>query len=352
MDGWDMLVAKDDLRRTQVAPSDAATRELAEGEALLEVESFALTANNVTYGALGDAFGYWKFFPAPEGWGRIPVWGFAKVVRSRASDAPEGLRLFGYWPMSSHHVARLQKTPTGVADTSPHRAELPPTYNAYTPAPGDALDDYRSLLRPLFTTGWLIDDQLSEDPSVKALVLSSASSKTAMSLAWCARRRGLKVVGLTSAGSVELLNGLGLYDEVLPYEAAGQLAAEGPTVYVDFAARADVTLAVHRALGPALVRSVIVGLTHWESADPGAPPPDVGPAPAVFFAPDQIQKRLKEWGLAAFQQRYDEALRGFVADATWLKLRHRRGVEALQALYADVLEGRVRPDEGHIVSPR
>lgn len=351
MDAWDMLVARDDLRRTQIVPSDAATRELADGDVLLEVESFALTANNVTYGALGDAFGYWKFFPAPEGWGRIPAWGFARVVRSRAPDAPEGLRLFGYWPMSSHHVAQLQMTPAGVVEISPHRAELPPTYNAYTAAPGDAMDDYRSVLRPLFTTGWLIDDQLSEDPSLKTLVLSSASSKTAMSLAWCAHRRGVRVVGLTSTGSVELLRGLGFYDQVLPYEAAAQLTAEGPAVYVDFAARADVTLAVHRALGPALVRSVIVGLTHWESANPGAPPPDVGPAPAVFFAPDQIQKRLKDWGPATFQQRYNEALSAFVADTPWLKLRRHRGREALQALYADVLEGRTRPDEGHIVSP-
>lgn len=352
MDAWDMLVAKDDLRRTQVVPSDAATRELADGEALLEVESFALTANNVTYGALGDAFGYWKFFPAPDGWGRIPAWGFAKVVRSKAPDAPVGLRLFGYWPMSSHHIAKLKATPTGVVDVSPHRAELPPTYNGYTPAEPDELDDHRSLLRPLFGTGWLIDDQLSEDASLQTLVISSASSKTAMSLAWCASRRGVKVIGLTSAASVELLDGMGLYDEVLPYEAAPQLTTEGPTAYVDFAARADVTDAVHRALGERLARSVVVGLTHWESVDRTAPPPSVGPAPVLFFAPDQIQKRLKEWGAAVFQQRYDEALRRFVADNRWLKLRHHQGPDALQTVYADVLEGRARPDEGLILRPR
>lgn len=352
MDAWDMLVARDDLRRTRIVASEAAQRDLDDGEALLAVESFALTANNVTYGALGDAFGYWKFFPAPEGWGRIPAWGFASVVRSKSPDAPEGMRLFGYWPMSTHVVARLQRSPSGVVDASAHRADLPPTYNSYTEAPGDAQDDYRSLLRPLFGTGWLIDDQLSEDPSLTALVLSSASSKTALSLAWCARRRGVKVIGLTSAASVELLRGLGLCDQVVPYEAAGDLSLAGPAAYVDFAARADVTAAVHRALGPALVRSVIVGLTHWESVDRTAPPPDVGPAPALFFAPDQIQKRLKDWGPAVFQQRYDEALGGFVADNGWLKLRHHRGAEALQALYADVLEGRVRPDEGHILRPR
>lgn len=349
MDAWDMQVARDDLRRSRIVP--APVRDLADGEARLEVESFALTANNVTYAAIGDAFGYWKFFPAPDGWGRIPAWGFARVVESRSADAPAGLRLFGYWPMSSHHVARLNATPAGMVDVSPHRAALPPTYNAYAPAPADDLDDYRSLLRPLFGTGWLIDDQLSDEPSVQRLVLSSASSKTALSLAWCARRRGVEVVGLTSAGSVALLESFGLYDRVLAYEQVAEMSNEGPAAYVDFAARADVTDAVHRRLGDRLARSVVVGLTHWERADPAAPAPEAGPAPALFFAPDQIQKRIADWGPAAFQQRYDEALGAFVADSGWLKLRHHHGPDALQALYADVLEGRARADEGHILRP-
>ena len=97
--GWDLLVDRKDLRRTTLVPADPDI-VLADGEALLAVESFALTANNITYGAVGDQVGYWKFFPAPDGLGRIPVWGFARVVRSSAADAPVGLRLFGYWPMS------------------------------------------------------------------------------------------------------------------------------------------------------------------------------------------------------------------------------------------------------------
>ena len=53
----------------------------------LRVERFGLTANNVTYGAFGDQLGYWQFFAAPEGWGRIPVWGFGEVVASRCGRA-------------------------------------------------------------------------------------------------------------------------------------------------------------------------------------------------------------------------------------------------------------------------
>ena len=46
---------------------------LADGAVRLKVESFAVTANNVTYAVIGDMFGYWNFFPAPEGWGVVPV---------------------------------------------------------------------------------------------------------------------------------------------------------------------------------------------------------------------------------------------------------------------------------------
>jgi len=349
MTGWDLLVDRGDLTRTRLAPSDPDVA-LADGEALLEVESFALTANNVTYGAVGDQIGYWRFFPAPEGWGRIPVWGFAHVVRSNAPDAPEGLRLFGYWPMSSYTVARIAKRPSGYVETSPHRAELPPTYNAYQEAgPPAEADDWRSLLRPLLMTSFLLDDQLGDAP-LKTLVLSSASSKTAMGLAFLARKRGVKVVGLTSAIHVGALKTFGLYDEVLSYDTVGALHAEGPAAYVDFAGRPTVTADVHAALRDALTISLGVGLTHWEALA-GPRPAPVGPTPVFFFAPDRIRQRMKDWGAAELESRFAAALAAFVAANPWLALRHHAGPEALQALYADLVTGRVSPDEGHIVRP-
>lgn len=348
MRGWDLLVDRGDLTKTALAETDLQA-PLAEGEALLEVESFALTANNITYGAVGDQIGYWKFFPAPAGQGRIPVWGFARVVRSDTADAPEGLRLFGYWPMSSHTVARLQKRPSGYVETSAHRAELPPTYNAYQQAQPGADDDWRSLLRPLFMTSFLLDDQLS-DTQLSTLVLSSASSKTAMGLAWLARKRGVKVIGLTSPGHADLLRGTGLYDQIVTYDDVAGLTAAGPAGYVDFAGRAAVTRDVHAALGEALVLSLGVGVTHWDALT--APRPQVpGVTPVFFFAPDRIRQRAQDWGMAELDARFQTALKAFVADNAWLKLRRHTGPEALQALYADVVAGNVQPDEGHIVSP-
>ncbi|ODT88781.1 DUF2855 family protein [Phenylobacterium sp. SCN 70-31] len=348
MRGWDLLVDRGDLTKTTLVEVDPDAA-LAPGEALLAVESFALTANNVTYGAVGDQIGYWRFFPAPAGQGRIPVWGFARVVRTHAPDAPVGLRLFGYWPMSSHTIARLERRGDGYVEISAHRAELPPTYNAYQAAPGAPDDDWRSLLRPLFMTSFLLDDQLSDAP-LKTLVLSSASSKTALGLAWLARRRGVRVVGLTSPAHIAVLERTGLYDDVVAYADVPALKADGPAAYVDFAGRAAVTRDVHTALGAALTVSLGVGLTHWDART--APRPDIpGVTPVFFFAPDRIRQRAKDWGMAGLDSRLQAVLGDFIRENAWLKLRHHAGPDALRSLYAEVVAGRVRPDEGHIVRP-
>ncbi len=62
--------------------------------------------------------GYWQFFPPlgddTEGWGVIPVWGFAEIVASNVSDLPVGDRLFGYFPPAD----QLTMTPVNIAAQS------------------------------------------------------------------------------------------------------------------------------------------------------------------------------------------------------------------------------------------
>ena len=84
----DFLVKRDDLRECRVAESEPPAVE--PGQALLRVDSFGLTANNVTYAVMGEAMSYWDFFPAEDGWGRVPMWGFAEVERSEAEGVEAG----------------------------------------------------------------------------------------------------------------------------------------------------------------------------------------------------------------------------------------------------------------------
>ena len=128
----DFLVKRDDLRECRVAGSEAPALE--PGQALLAVDSFGLTANNVTYAVMGEAMSYWDFFPAADGWGRVPMWGFAEVERSEADGVEAGTRVYGYLPPSSHLVVTpVSVEASGFVDGSPHRAALPSAYHRYLP---------------------------------------------------------------------------------------------------------------------------------------------------------------------------------------------------------------------------
>ena len=73
-------VVKQDLAQSRVAPLQAIDAYLlADGEAMIKVDRFGLTANNITYGVAGDMIGYWQFFPAEANWG-----GFLSGVQGRS----------------------------------------------------------------------------------------------------------------------------------------------------------------------------------------------------------------------------------------------------------------------------
>ena len=98
----DFLVRRDDLRSSRIAA--AAPLALQAGQALLRVDTFGLTANNITYAVFGEAMSYWNFFPAEDGWGRVPMWGFAEVEQSEAAGVEPGTRMYGYLPPSSQLI--------------------------------------------------------------------------------------------------------------------------------------------------------------------------------------------------------------------------------------------------------
>lgn len=122
------------------------------------------------------------------------------------------------------------------------------------------------MLRPLFFTGFLIDDFLADSQSFGArqLLLSSASSKTAFGTAFClSLRRGQpgtpRVMGLTSSANLAFAQSLGVYDEVRLYDSIAALDPAVPTVYVDFAGGAALRHSVHAHFGDALRFSSSIG---------------------------------------------------------------------------------------------
>jgi Protein of unknown function (DUF2855) len=307
----------------------------------------------------GETMSYWDFFPAQEGWGRVPVWGFAEVEQSQAQGVDPGARLYGYLPPSSHLVV----TPThaderGFVDESPHRAALPSAYQRYEvtdadPFYGARTEEIQMLLRPLFFTSFLIDDQLADEGLTARgpIVISSASSKTAVAAAFLlAQREGVELVGLTSPRSAEFVDGLGIYGRSVTYDAIDSLE-RGAATFVDIAGDSAVRLAVHSHYGDQLVHSMAVGVTHWEESQ-GADESELpGPPPTFFFAPDRVLKRSKDWGGDDLNRRAADAWHPFCEwTGGWLEVVHGQGFEAVQNAYLEVLEGRVEPTCAHVLS--
>lgn len=359
---YDFLVKKDDLRVSQYRPiPDPDSVELGPSGVLLQVDRFGVTANNVTYAVFGDMMGYWDFFPAPNGWGRIPVWGFATVKRSNHPGVSAGERVYGYLPMSSYFVVEAgDVTKAGFTDVSAHRSERDAFYNLYLRTGADpgydpAHEAEQMLLRPLFFTGFLIDDFLAENDffGARAVVVSSASSKTSIGLAHQLYQRGkstCEVIGLTSARNRAFVSRLASHHSVVAYDEIGTLDPATPTVLVDMAGDGDVTLRIHHHYGDALRYHCQVGGTHWEQADLGAALP--GPQPELFWAPGRLAKRMADWGPDGFHARTGEAWKRFLAAVGgWMKEERGAGREAVQRVYLDTLEGRADPARGYVLAP-
>jgi hypothetical protein len=359
MTSTDFVVARNDLQHCKMIEThlpDAAA--LPDDALLLKVTRFALTANNITYAVLGDELKYWQLFPAPKDFGNIPVWGFGEVIASKHPNIAVGESLFGYFPMATHLVIEAADVSTrGLRDAAAHRQGVAPVYNAYArvsgnPAFAGKQGDYQALLRPLFMLSFLVDDFLAENEfyGARSVLLSSASSKTAFGLAHLLHlRAGIKVIGLTSASNTKFVESLGCYDEVVTYDCVTSLPSNAPVAFVDMAGNSELREKLHRQFGDQMKYSGRIGLTHRSSSpdEPQLP----GAKPMWFFAPDQIRKRAKEWGPGGVDARFGAAWAGFAPMLDqWLTVTEGRGRATVQAAYLDTLNGRVPPDQGHILS--
>lgn len=348
-----------EVRREAISQTRLAREplpDLDDGQVRVAIERFALTANNVTYAVAGDMLGYWDFYPTDLPWGRVPAMGWARVVESAHPDAPVGSRYYGWFPMARFVTTTVAATEQGLRDDGPHRLAHAPVYRAWvdtTKDPlhedGDDAEDRHALLRGLVLTGHLADAWLGADGyrGAESVVVTSASSKTAIAFAHDARARDdLRVVGLTSAGNEAFVAGLGVYDDVVSYDSIGRLASVD-TVLVDMAGNPSVVAAVHAHLDGRLRASIIVGTSHHD-----APPVDVsaGPAREFFFAPTAVQEVRAASGQEA-DVRMAEALHAFVEfSRSWLELDHPSGPGAVEQAWADLVAGSVPPTTGIVAS--
>ncbi len=359
-----LLVNRSDFTDVAIVKHDPA--KLAKGEIAVEIGPWALTSNNITYMVTGDQIGYWKFFepsdygikmdsPENEQWGRMPVWGYAAVTESQCEDVPVGTKLYGFFPVAGTLVMKPVKlSPLGFQDGNDHRTALHPVYNSYTfvdKDPGFAGHrDLQPILRPLFTTSFLIDDFLADENffGAEQVLLLSASSKTALGTAFCLKQRGdIKVTGLTSGMNQAFVMETGFYDETQTYDTITDLNPDVKTAVVDMAGNGTVMANVYDHFEENIVYNCMVGKSHWDGAPPSRPPAG---APAImFFAPDQAKKRMGEWGGQGFAENLAARWLPFCDSAKdWLEVERVKGLPEMLETYKAFLGGEADPAKGHL----
>ncbi len=355
------LVKKANLQQTQLAATPPLP--LAAGQIRLRIDLFSFTANNITYASFGDAMSYWNFYPREDEWGIIPVWGFANVTESLCEGISLGQRFYGYYPISNEAVLTPARvSPAGFSVSDGPRAKLAAVYNQYANCATDAFYAHGSeavqcVLRPLFITSWLIDDFLADNQffGSEAVLLSSASSKTAYGTAFCLAQRPAherpKIIGLTSPSNVAFSESLGCYDQILTYDQLETLSATLPCTYVDFAGNAALRQRIHTHFS-ALKYSCSVGGTHVQELGGARGLP--GPKATLFFAPAQIAKRRDDWGGATLNQRLVQSWQAFAAAVSqlgkaWLDIETHHSSSA-SAAYLQLLQGQSNPRTGQVWS--
>lgn len=354
------LLSKSNIAEQTVQPSPiTASTALQPGEVLLKLSTFNLASNNLTYAKIGTIAKYWDYFPAssPEH-GRVPVWAFADVVSSASPTVPTGARIWGYFPIATYIVLRLEAVPGSGGDlveTSAHRAGLIGLYQQYrlveTASARSTEEALAAVFKIQFNSGFAIAAHAAAlGPATRGtVVLLSASAKTAFCTAAALRQQipadaGLRILGLSSsAATAEYARETGYYDVVGTYDEAETLLADapGPISIVDVAGRAETQERIQELAGDRLARTVLVGITSTAGGPSQKLRGDI--VRYNLGAPQFLPTLVEEMGGAeAFNKKNGAAFEAFQADVRkkgLVTVVTRSGVQAVVDRWKQLLEG-------------
>ncbi|KAF8334048.1 uncharacterized protein EI90DRAFT_3050810 [Cantharellus anzutake] len=363
---------KSGLAHPTLVHSELCSDALRKGEIILRVETFGFSANNITYGLLGEHphFRYFDFFHAPEtastsqvSHGVIPVWGFGTVVATSHATVRVGQRLYGYFAMSKYLVLQLDeqtnKYHVNVSlgkfgkDRRPYKqltiCKTDPMYQKDREAE-------IMLYRPLFWTSYWFEDWLYAKQYFGAhtVLVSSASSKTSFTVAYNIQRRkkttgslDVNVIGLTSPSNVQFTRSLGLYDGVFTYDELDQVMmtvpSPHPLVYVDVLGNSSLNSRVNKVFSPSMF--VPLGIDIWEDK--------TKTNVKGFFTPEWLAVRIAQLSPQQILEMQVEAWAALMKDCRkWVKIEKTYGLgnDGVQRYYWKTLEGKIAAEIGQAFS--
>lgn len=356
----DLVVKRKDISKLLDVVSPSLT--IGDGEILVKVEKFSLTSNIVSYGTAGESLGYFNFFPTNDNkeTARIPVWGYSKVVVSRCTGINEGDRYYGYYPMSNFLVLKPGKIKDdSFVDIIEHRTKLPGVYNTYynvTKADwyDNKLEDLIILLRPLCLTGYLLSVFLGYEKnfSAKNVLITSASSKTSLSLAFeLSRHSEFNVIGLTSEKNIDFVKSTKFYSKVVSYSDVEKVLDKSDTyTIVDMRGNSDFLLSLDSHFSDKLKYICLVGNTDWKETKSKV---KFKAKKAFFFAPSQGVRLVKDHGQEKVNEMMSTAFTDFVTSCSKngiFKMVNVSGEPDIKAMFDKITQNKVAPNEAVICS--
>lgn len=333
---------------------DEEVRSESTDSVLLAVERFSLATNNLGYALLGDVLKSWDAYPSPTPeWGRVPVWGAARVLAAPESVAPVGATVTGYLPMATHVAVRATPIDSGLLTVDEPRTGMLEIYRRLTldqtePSLREHEIDVDTVMLAVYPFASILAHDLQRD-GARSVVVSSASSRSAASLSRLLTERGVQTIGLTSAGNRSAVESMGVYTQLFTYDEIDRLPNTTDVVYVDVAGSTDVTTAVLGRLGPHVVGNIVVGGTHlrsWPSEVDG------GPEVTVFNTGDREQQLAAEHGQAFVEAMYRSARHDLVAwAAPWLQVARLNGLAAAEDTWRAIAAGKSDPLSAVVIRP-
>jgi len=368
------------LSAKALVAKEARVAELEQGQVLLKVEKFAFSQMALGYlmkGFTRTFSAYHNFYQYPEeGFYRSACWGYCTVVESMHPKVAVGTRLYGLVPPARYQVQVVGGTIPASRSGDPAKVELamtdvpfnlrrfqemdvvcaPSDTKAEEEVDGEAalLEEWRLVLKEIYTMAFYMDENLLVDTGmINSVIISCASSKTALALAYCLRMRDMRyVVGLTSPEHLDFVKSTDLYHEVFTYDSVDDLPNSRTIVYMDFKCDGELRQKITLRMGTNLMYNMVLG-------------------PAVF------QKRMKD---QVFEKRAREVLfdesswrerRRMVAEVTktgrneklrdsfpafvrkmreHVKLRRACGMDGFKAAYDSVYSNSAPPSAAYICS--
>lgn len=249
--------------------------ELGQGAVLLRVDKFAFS--HMALGYLMKGFtrtfsAYHNFYKFPEdNLYRSACWGFGTVMESTHEKVPVGTRLYGLMPAARYQVQTVGGTIPGKTGEPSHvelsMEDVPFNLRRFQEMEVISdelephLEDWIISTKEIYTMAYYMDEQLLVDTGmINCVIISCASAKTALALAFCLRMREMRYVfGLTSKDHLEFARSTDLFHEVFSYDDIESLPNNHTVVYMDFKCDGELRQQITLRMGTNLMYNMVIG---------------------------------------------------------------------------------------------